>query len=166
MRGTLVNRRREPRSRGAVLTVSSVLLASLALSAGPAAAATVEVRPDGDPASPYPEAPVIAYAAAAGEVNTVTVETIADGFLFTDSTAEIFAGSGCVTRTPHEVECPSGDDPFVDELLIELGDGDDSLSLRRADYNSGLVRAGEGETSWSAAEVSSSTSSVAQETTP
>jgi Ca2+-binding RTX toxin-like protein len=86
--------------------------------------------------------PVIAYAAAPGETNAATLVGTESGFQITDSGAVITAGAGCTSSTPHTATC-SRFDVF---LVIELDDGNDSLTLDNFGVDHGVVvRAGEGD---------------------
>jgi hypothetical protein len=118
-------------------------LAALAITvpAAPAVAATVQLT---STSSAFPEYLALSYVAAAGEVNTVSVVSFGGDVTVTDPTAELQAGAGCVSQTPHQVVCPATQEQLVEAIAIDLGDGDDFVSLDDADYSSGVVQAGEG----------------------
>jgi Ca2+-binding RTX toxin-like protein len=70
-------------------------------------------------------APVLGYAAAAGEANHVVVERTPNRvFRVVDTGATITAGPGCTSVTPNEVSCVGADDV----VLVRAGDRDDVFS--------------------------------------
>ena len=70
-------------------------------------------------------APVLGYAAAAGEANHVVVERTGGVFRVVDTGATITAGPGCTSVSPTEVSCVGADNV----VLVRAGDGDDFFSF-------------------------------------
>jgi Ca2+-binding RTX toxin-like protein len=68
----------------------------------------------------------IAYAAAAGETNRVTIVRTPGSFRIFDAGATIAAGSGCAASAPGEVDCNADG---IKRLTVRLGDGHDLLTL-------------------------------------
>ena len=76
-------------------------------------------------------APVLGYAAAAGEANHVVVERTAGGvFRVVDTGATITAGPGCTSVSPSEVSCVGADNV----VLVRAGDRDDFFSFAGAGF--------------------------------
>lgn len=114
----------------------------MALAVPAASAATVEIRPGGDPEAPvgFGSITVIGFAASPGETNIVSVTATESGYEIADSVATMTAGSGCTLSTPHAVTCSE----TAVFLVIELGDGNDSVSVDFVEYGI-VVRAGDGD---------------------
>lgn len=69
---------------------------------------------------------VLAFDAAPGEVNHVTVIRAPSSFRILDSGATIAPGPGCEPTGPNQIDCAARG---VKRIVIRLGDGDDMLSL-------------------------------------
>jgi Ca2+-binding RTX toxin-like protein len=110
-----------------------VALLLLGFGSSPASGATVEAR-----AGATPE---FVFTAAPGETNRLTVD-FDGGVRFTDPGATITAGAGCTASSAHVAICaPSGDGG----LIVDLGDGDDSVSLEQFFSEvAAIVRGGDG----------------------
>jgi Ca2+-binding RTX toxin-like protein len=110
----------------------------LAVQTGTAAAATAFVGPA--PSSKFAGNDAVQYVADAGETNHVTIDQGADfdEVEIRDTGATITPGAGCVSIAANAVRCSDPD------RLIEaaLGDGDDFLTVRVADWS--VLRGEEG----------------------
>jgi Ca2+-binding RTX toxin-like protein len=104
--------------------------------AGTAVAATAFVGPS----DKFADAAAVHYVADPGETNHVTIDFgDPSGVEIEDTGATIMPGAGCVAITANSVRC---EDP---DSIIEavLGDGDDFLSVRVADWS--VLRGDEGD---------------------
>jgi Ca2+-binding RTX toxin-like protein len=94
---------------------------------GSAIAATALVGPS----TAFPGETAFMYIAGAGEANSVTItlnSTTAFDLEIVDPGATISVGSGCTSVDPHTARCSSYQ-LYEDALEVDLGDGDDFLSL-------------------------------------
>jgi hypothetical protein len=98
----------------------AVLAAGMFVQASPAVAATVE-RDDVDAAD-------VTFVAAPGEANRVVVRAEPEGIRFTD-TGAVISTRTCTLVIPHEAFCAG----IAETLIVETGDGDDSLAATIAD---------------------------------
>lgn len=97
----------------------AVVLTAASFSTTPALAATVEVD--------TVDSVDIDFRAAPGEANRLVVRADASGVRFIDDGAELFTRT-CRRLSAHEVFC----DGLVETLIVETGDGDDSIDLSAA----------------------------------
>jgi Ca2+-binding RTX toxin-like protein len=90
---------------------------ALALAAGPmsAHAGTASVSRD-----------ALAYEAAPGERNAVTVTRAPTGYRIVDAGAAVAPGAGCRPTAPNAVECTTRS---VERVVVRAGDGDDFVTL-------------------------------------
>src|SRR3954447_26070032 len=82
-----------------------------------------------DGGSPYP---IITYAGATGEVNTVAVNRTGDIVTIRDSSAPLTATAPCTAVDAHAVNCPPGGQKGGGRLVgfkASLGDGADQIAF-------------------------------------
>lgn len=109
---------------GRVLGAVLLSTAIPAISPTTAAASTVFVGPS----DAFPGDIAVRYVADAGEANRVTVTDVSIDLVdIRDPGATITVGSGCTSLSPHRARCSYPDGT----LEVDLGDGDDFLSLSR-----------------------------------
>lgn len=70
---------------------------------------------------------IVAYKAAPGEANDISVTAAGQGVEVRDAGAPITAGTHCAQRGDHEVACDSGPEGFG-FVSIDTGDGDDHVA--------------------------------------
>src|SRR4051794_2526981 len=99
MRSCGLSRRRRRFVLGA-----AVVLGALAVPAG-ANAATASIAGS-----------TLTYSAASGEENDLLIETAGANFRVTDNTAPVTAGTGCMQRSPHRVNCLTAGITLVEVL--------------------------------------------------
>jgi Ca2+-binding RTX toxin-like protein len=80
----------------------------------------------------------VAFTAARGEANNVTVTRDGGTYVVRDSGAPIFGSDGCVNRSAHVAVCTKVSQRYA---FVTLGDGDDRVRFRKT---SGRVWAGDG----------------------
>ena len=101
------------------LVVAGVLAAAAFVVASPATGALV-VRDDVDSAD-------VTFTADPGESNRVLVREELGGFRFVD-TGAVLRTTTCTRVSDHEVFCPG----IAETLIVEVGDGDDSVNVSAA----------------------------------
>jgi RTX calcium-binding nonapeptide repeat (4 copies) len=82
----------------------------------------------------------LAYQAAPGEANELTVTRSVETYRIVDRGSTIVAAAGCTSVAPNEVTCASEE---VRVIRIQVLDGNDSVSLSTA--RPSIVRGGEGD---------------------
>jgi hypothetical protein len=74
----------------------------------------------------------VTFAAAAGEVNRVSVRYVPAGIVFRDAGAPLTAAGGCVQTTAEEVTCSLLDGTSSLAITVAVGDADDTVTLDAA----------------------------------
>jgi Ca2+-binding RTX toxin-like protein len=139
-----MNRSRTPSASLAQRALLALLLAPmLAAVPAPASGSSVElVKWDVEPVSKSLPTDVVAWTAAPGERNELTVTLTADTVLLRDPAAPIAAGRGCAALPGGMVSCRRG------YLALTAGDGDDTLVVAAGQsITIAGVAAGEGDDS-------------------
>lgn len=113
------------------------LLALLALPAG-ARGSTVTLL---DAGSSYPKVKV---AAVPGEANRVTIATAGTSLTVTDEGATLQSGRNCRSTGAHTSTCPLAADVNTLDVLVGMGDRDDTLALVTPLVVRAFVLAGDG----------------------
>jgi len=119
-------------ARRVVLTLALGIVALCGAAPG-ALAATVSTSPFALAGSKgVPVGDSVAFVAAAGEVNAVTLTETADGVTLRDATATVSASPGCQQVDGHTVTCAFHYGPNYNRFSVSLGDGNDSVGINRS----------------------------------
>jgi hypothetical protein len=109
-----------------IARLTTALVATLLFSAAPAAASTVRLDPGGGE-----DASTVTYTAAPGEANKVSVSV--DGAKATiddPGASSITVQQGCTSVTPKRATCDlQSSTDFIQEIVADLGDGNDTFDL-------------------------------------